>query len=153
MRQEKRARFRAVGQAGNISSKGPMKEILVSYQRYTQRLYFSQNEKGIRKHMKMVGICLVGTGEKDLSGCCSAARRRSSSSCPTGAAHGLEHFLTFLATGLVFGVGYARRAGLLTFALRTFAAVIEVAQKLVSPRHARMSDFLVDATANANCEG
>jgi hypothetical protein len=34
----------------------------------------------------------------------------------TGAAHGLEHFLIFLATGLASGVGYSRRAGLLTCA-------------------------------------
>jgi VanZ family protein len=66
----------------------------------------------------------------------------------TGAAHGLEHFLIFLATGLAFGFGYARRAGLLMFALPTFAAAIEVAQNWVPGRHARMSDFLVDAASS-----
>jgi hypothetical protein len=35
----------------------------------------------------------------------------------TGAAHGLEHFLIFLATGIAFGFGYSRRAGLLMVAL------------------------------------
>ncbi|SRR6059036_3265996 len=66
----------------------------------------------------------------------------------TGAAHGLEHFLIFLATGMAFGFGYSRRAGLLTIALPTFAAAIEVAQNWVPGRHARMSDFLVDAASS-----
>jgi VanZ family protein len=66
----------------------------------------------------------------------------------TGAAHGLEHFLIFLATGVAFGCGYSRRAAHLTIALPTFAAAIEVAQNWVPGRHARMSDFLVDAAAS-----
>ncbi len=44
----------------------------------------------------------------------------------TGAAHGIERLLIFLATGLAFGFGYARQAGVLTIALPTFAAAIEV---------------------------
>src|SRR6266516_3918505 len=92
---------------------------------------------------------------KNLPGCRLAARRANvvlSLSTPsvrptTGAAHGLEHFLIFLATGMAFGFGYSRRAGLLTIALPTFAAAIEVAQNWVPGRHARMSDFLVDAAA------
>jgi VanZ family protein len=66
----------------------------------------------------------------------------------TGAAHDLEHLLIFLATGMTFGFGYPRRLGLLTFALPTFAAAIEAAQNWVPGRHARMSDFLVDAAAS-----
>ena len=50
----------------------------------------------------------------------------------TGAAHDLEHLLIFLATGMAFGLGYPRRVWLLTIALPTFAAAIEVAQKLGS---------------------
>jgi len=65
----------------------------------------------------------------------------------TGAAHDLEHLLIFLATGMAFGLGYPRRVWLLTFALPTFAAAIEVAQNWVPGRHARMSDFLIDAAA------
>jgi VanZ family protein len=65
----------------------------------------------------------------------------------TGAAHDLEHLLIFLATGTAFGFGYPRRLGLLTVALPAFAAAIEVAQNCVPGRHARMSDFLVDAAA------
>jgi VanZ family protein len=65
-----------------------------------------------------------------------------------GAAHGLEHFSIFLATGMAFGFGYSRRAGLLTIALPTFAAAIELAQSWVPGRHSRMSDFLVDAASS-----
>jgi VanZ family protein len=65
----------------------------------------------------------------------------------TGAPHDLEHLLIFLATGMAFGFGYPHRFGLLTIALPTFAAAIEVAQTWVPGRHARMSDFLVDAAA------
>jgi hypothetical protein len=66
----------------------------------------------------------------------------------TGAAHDLEHLLIFLATGMAFGLGYPRRVWLLTIALPTFAGAIEVAQNWVPGRHARMSDFLVDAAAS-----
>jgi VanZ family protein len=71
----------------------------------------------------------------------------------TGAPHDLEHLLIFVATGMAFGLGYPHRSGLLTIALPTFAVVIEVAQTWVPGRHARMSDFLVDATANTSREG
>jgi VanZ family protein len=66
----------------------------------------------------------------------------------TGAAHDLEHLLIFVATGMAFALGYPRRFGLLMVALPTFAAAIEVAQNWVPGRHARMSDFLVDAAAS-----
>jgi VanZ family protein len=66
----------------------------------------------------------------------------------TGAAHGLGHLLIFLATGTAYGFGYSRRAGLLLIALPTFAATIEIAQNWVPGRHARMSDFLVDAASS-----
>src|SRR5262245_54302628 len=46
----------------------------------------------------------------------------------TGAQHDLEHLLIFLATGMAFGFGYPDRFRLLTIALPTFAAAIEVAQ-------------------------
>jgi VanZ family protein len=66
----------------------------------------------------------------------------------TGAGHNLEHLLIFLATGAAFGLGYPRRSWLLAIALPAFAAAIEVAQIFVSGRHARTSDFLVDAAAS-----
>jgi VanZ family protein len=66
----------------------------------------------------------------------------------TGTPHYLEHLLIFLATGMAFGFGYPHRFGLLTIALPTFAAAIEIAQTWVPGRHARMSDLLVDAAAS-----
>jgi VanZ family protein len=66
----------------------------------------------------------------------------------TWAAHDLEHLLIFLGTGVAFGFGYLYRFGLLTIALPTFAAAIEVAQNWVSGHPGRMSDFLVDAAAS-----
>ena len=65
----------------------------------------------------------------------------------TGAGHNPEHLLIFLPTGVAFGLGYPRRLGLLAIALLAFAAAIEIAQIWVHGRHARLSDFLVDAIA------
>jgi VanZ family protein len=66
----------------------------------------------------------------------------------TAAPHDFEHLLIFLATGMAFGFGYPHRFGLLTIVLPTFAAAIEVAQTWIPGRHARVSDFLVDAAAS-----
>src|SRR5215510_7239632 len=67
----------------------------------------------------------------------------------TGAPHDLEHLLIFLATGMAFGFGYPDRFRLPTIiAQPTFAAAIEVTQIWAPGRHARMSDFLVDAVAS-----
>jgi VanZ family protein len=65
----------------------------------------------------------------------------------TGAPHHLEHFAIFFATGITFGFGHSRRPVTVALALVTFAAAIEIAQKFVPGRHARWSDFLVDAAA------
>jgi len=64
----------------------------------------------------------------------------------TNAPHALEHFVIFAATGIAFGFGYGRRYSI-AIALVTFAGVIEIAQLFVSGRHARLSDFIVDAFA------
>jgi VanZ family protein len=66
----------------------------------------------------------------------------------TDAAHDVEHLIIFLATGAAFGFGYANRFWLLAITMLTFAAAIEVAQIWVPGRHARMSDFIVDAAAS-----
>jgi VanZ family protein len=66
----------------------------------------------------------------------------------TGAAHDLEHLWMFLATGVAFGFGYPHRLWLLAIAQVIFAAAIEVAQNWIPGRHARISDFLVDAAAS-----
>ena len=57
----------------------------------------------------------------------------------------VEHFSIFFATGLAFGVGYPQRRLFQFVALLAFAAAIELAQLLVPGRHARLSDFLIDA--------
>jgi VanZ family protein len=61
--------------------------------------------------------------------------------------HDLEHFSIFFATGVAFGVGYSRRPKLVVAALVIFAAAVELAQIVDPGRHARVSDFIVDALA------
>jgi VanZ family protein len=66
----------------------------------------------------------------------------------TAAGHALDHLLIFLATSVAFALGYPRRCWLLAIALLVFAAAIEIAQIWVPGRHARLSDFLIDATVS-----
>jgi VanZ family protein len=65
----------------------------------------------------------------------------------TAVPHNFEHFSIFFATGVAFGVGYSVRVYLATVMLVIFAGAIELAQILVPGRHARLSDFIVDALA------
>ncbi len=62
----------------------------------------------------------------------------------TGVPHNLEHAAIFAATGFAFGFGYSRPR-LTMVALVIFAGAIELAQTFVPGRHARLSDFIVDA--------
>ncbi len=64
-----------------------------------------------------------------------------------GIPHDLEHFVIFFATGLAFGLGYDRRHGLLVIPLVVFSGSVEIAQLFIPGRHARLSDFIVDALA------
>src|SRR5262245_13213198 len=66
----------------------------------------------------------------------------------TGVGHDLEHLSMFLAIGVAFSLGYPYRLWSPAITLVTFAAAIELAQNWVPGRHARMSDFLVDAAAS-----
>jgi len=66
----------------------------------------------------------------------------------TGAGQGLEHLSIFIALGMAFGFGYPRRFLRLTLALIVFTLAIEIAQIWVPGRHARLSDFLIDAAAS-----
>lgn len=61
--------------------------------------------------------------------------------------HDLEHLIAFFLMGLAFGLGYVSRVFLTTFLLNGFIGLIEIAQLFVPGRHARMSDFLIDAFA------
>ena len=63
----------------------------------------------------------------------------------TSLPHLVEHLSIFLVTGMAFGVGYPQRRLFQFVTLVAFAAAIELAQLLVPGRHARLSDFLIDA--------
>jgi hypothetical protein len=65
----------------------------------------------------------------------------------TGAPHSLEHFTIFAASGFSFGLGYKRRHDLIAILLIMFSGSIEIAQLFVQGRHARLSDFIIDAVA------
>jgi VanZ family protein len=65
----------------------------------------------------------------------------------TGVPHDLEHFLIYAATGLAFGMGYERKRIPVALLLLIFTAAVEIAQLFVPGRHARVSDFIVDAVA------
>jgi VanZ like protein len=66
----------------------------------------------------------------------------------TGAGHNFEHLLIFVAMGGAFYLGYRCRISLLLIALTAFAGAVELAQAMVPGRHARLSDFLIDAAAS-----
>jgi len=63
----------------------------------------------------------------------------------TGVTHGLEHFAIFAVTGFAFGLAYDRKPVAIMLVLVIFAGVIEFAQLFVPGRHARLSDFIIDA--------
>ena len=65
----------------------------------------------------------------------------------TDVPHDFEHFGIFFATGFAFGVGYTRRPAMVALTLILFAGMVEIAQVFVPARHARFSDFIVDALA------
>ncbi len=65
----------------------------------------------------------------------------------TAVPHILEHGSIFLLVGLAFAMGYPERVLRVTISLVLFCAILEVAQVFVPGRHARLSDFLVDAAA------
>ena len=65
----------------------------------------------------------------------------------TGVPHDIEHFLIFAATGFAFGIAYELQYAVLAILLALFAGSVEIAQLFVPGRHARFSDFIVDAIA------
>src|SRR5262249_17392901 len=61
--------------------------------------------------------------------------------------HHLEHAAIFFLNGLAFGIAYLGYERWLNVGAIAFCAAIELAQLMVPGRHARVSDFLVDAVA------
>jgi VanZ family protein len=61
--------------------------------------------------------------------------------------HKIEHAGIFLLDGLAFGIAYCDYAWLSSIGAVIFCAGIEVAQLMIPGRHARLSDFFVDAIA------
>jgi VanZ family protein len=54
----------------------------------------------------------------------------------------LEHFSIFFLTGLAFAHGYPYRYSVQSVALLVFAGAVELVQKWIPGRHARLSDFI-----------
>jgi VanZ family protein len=61
--------------------------------------------------------------------------------------HDLEHAGIFLITGWAFGLAYDCSKVWLASCMVAFSAAVELVQLLVPGRHARVSDFVVDAAA------
>jgi VanZ family protein len=61
--------------------------------------------------------------------------------------HKIEHAGIFLVAGISFGIAYLGRECVLSIGAFVFCAAIELAQLYVPGRHARLSDFIVDAVA------
>ena len=58
-----------------------------------------------------------------------------------------EHALAFVLIGLAFALGYPRHRLLAAGLTVAFTGVLELLQLFVPGRHARLEDFLVDASA------
>ena len=61
------------------------------------------------------------------------------------AAHGVEHSVIFFLLGLLLGLGYPGRYRVNAIVLLIFTTAIELLQLIAPGRHARVSDFVVDA--------
>jgi len=62
--------------------------------------------------------------------------------------HKIEHASIFLLNGVAFGIAYCGYSWLSSIMAVIFCAGIELAQLAIPGRHARVSDFFVDA----NCD-
>ena len=58
-----------------------------------------------------------------------------------------EHAFAFVLLGLGFGLAYARAPGRTVVLVIVYTGLVEVLQFLAPGRHARLSDFVVDALA------
>ena len=61
--------------------------------------------------------------------------------------HKMEHAGIFLFDGVAFGIAYCNHQWLASVIAVIFCAGLEFAQMAVPGRHARLSDFIVDAIA------
>ena len=61
--------------------------------------------------------------------------------------HEIEHASICLTAGILFGTAYLGREWILSVGAIVFCAAIELAQLFIPGRHARLSDFIVDASA------
>jgi hypothetical protein len=61
--------------------------------------------------------------------------------------HEIEHASIFLLDGIAFGITYCGYERLLSIGAVIFCASVELAQLTIPGRHARLSDFFVDAIA------
>ncbi len=69
----------------------------------------------------------------------------------TGTPHDFEHFAIFALCGFAFGLGYRGRHLVHAIALVMFSGCVELLQLTAPGRHARVTDFVVDALAS--CAG
>jgi VanZ family protein len=65
----------------------------------------------------------------------------------TAVPHDFEHAGIFFLDGIAFGIAYLGFQRRLIIGAVAFSGGIELAQLMVPGRHARVSDFVVDATA------
>ncbi len=63
----------------------------------------------------------------------------------TGLEHHFEHLVAFSLVGLVFALAYSLRLTVLITSGIVFALLLELAQIPLPSRHARITDFLIDA--------
>src|SRR6516165_3163137 len=65
----------------------------------------------------------------------------------TGLQHDIEHFVAFGLAGLTFGFAYFQSVRVNLLSAFVFTLVLELSQIPLATRHARLRDFMVDATA------
>jgi VanZ family protein len=61
--------------------------------------------------------------------------------------HFAEHFAIFLVAGGSIAIGYSQSKPTMLISAIAFAAALEALQLFVPGRHARLSDFVIDALA------
>jgi VanZ family protein len=65
----------------------------------------------------------------------------------TGIPRNFGHFSVYFVAGLAFSLDYDRKPAQVAIVLLIFTGSIEIAQLFVPGRHARLSDFIIDAFA------